>query len=139
MGSRNYVWSSPRAGLSLVVKFHASELSSSHVVAEDIGLAFGKLLLKVAELRWQSVGMTGAGSSLRSPDDLAAVARVALSVEGRKFWKFVSLNSSYAEMRKRLLVGQKRSRRTFAARTSMTSSMGFQAGLAPALWSTLRV
>jgi HAD superfamily hydrolase (TIGR01509 family) len=94
------------AGLSLVVKFHASELSSSHVVAEDIGLAFGKLLLKVAELRWQSVGMTGAGSSLRSPDDLAAVARVALSVEGRKFWKFVSLNSSYAEMRKRLLVGQ---------------------------------
>jgi hypothetical protein len=55
----------------------------------------------------QLTGAEGAGSNIRSVEDLAQRAiGVALSVEGRKFWSFVPFEESYAGLRRRLLIGQ---------------------------------
>ena len=94
------------AGLHVTVRFNATRLSSSHVVTEDIGLALGRALRCVAVERMVAFGINGAGSSIGSVDDLtSAPIRVGVSMEGRKFWKFVPLNSDYASLRKAFLIG----------------------------------
>lgn len=94
------------AGLHLTVSFRATALSSSHVVFEDVGLTLGKVLLQVAQQRWRHLGMSGFGSSISVPGDLEALTRVAISIEGRKFWKFVALEAPYSALRRGMLVGR---------------------------------
>ncbi len=94
------------AGLRVSVRFTATRLSSSHVVTEDIGLALGRALRCVVVERMVAFGVNGAGSSIGSVGDLTgAPIRVGVSMEGRKFWKFVPLDSDYASLRKSFLVG----------------------------------
>lgn len=93
-------------GLRVAVSLNANRLTSSHAVAADIGLTLGRALRCVANERTVSTGISGAGSNLRSVDDLTTSAvRVGMSMEGRKFWRFVPLSSSYTDLRKNFLVG----------------------------------
>jgi imidazoleglycerol phosphate dehydratase HisB len=92
--------------LGIAVGFNATRLSSSHVVTEDIGLALGRALRCIAVERMVAFGINGAGSNINSVDDLSDLAiRVGVSMEGRKFWKFVPFSSDYAAFRKAFLVG----------------------------------
>ncbi len=94
------------SGLDLDIDFFATEISSSHVVMEDIGLALGHAIRRISVERMMDFGIYGAGSSVESDADLASKpVRVGLSVEGRKFWRFVPLNGDYADLRKSFLVG----------------------------------
>jgi imidazoleglycerol phosphate dehydratase HisB len=94
------------ADLRVAVSFNATRLSSSHVVTEDIGMALGRALRCVAVERMSEFGINGAGSSITSADDLTDKAvRVGVSMEGRKFWKFVPLSQDYADLRKHFLIG----------------------------------
>jgi len=95
------------AGLRMAVSFNATRLSSSHVVTEDIGMALGRALRCIAVERMSEFGINGAGSSISSTDDLTDKAvRVGVSMEGRKFWKFVPLSRDYADLRRRFLIGR---------------------------------
>jgi HAD superfamily hydrolase (TIGR01509 family) len=90
----------------IAVGFNATRLSSSHVVTEDIGLALGRALRCIAVERMVGFGINGAGSNIGSVEDLTSkTIRVGVSLEGRKFWKFVPLSSDYTNLRKRFLVG----------------------------------
>ncbi len=92
--------------MRLDVSFDATRLSSSHVVAEDIGLTLGRALRCIAIERMVAFGVQGAGSNVDSIDDLSEQAiRVGVSMEGRKFWKYVPFSQSYADFRKSFLVG----------------------------------
>lgn len=52
------------------------------------------------------LGINGAGSSLQNPLDFGhQKISAGLSVEGRKFWRFVPLNTTNADIRKRLIIG----------------------------------
>jgi HAD superfamily hydrolase (TIGR01509 family) len=93
------------ANLTLDVSFLATRLSSSHVVAEDVGLAIGRALRGVAVERMEHVGINGAGSSVATVADLAVPVRTGISMEGRKFWKYVPFTESYADFRRSFLVG----------------------------------
>ena len=94
------------AGLRLAVSFNATRLSSSHVVTEDIGLALGRALRCIAVERMVDFGINGAGSNIGTAEDLMGMTiRVGVSMEGRKFWKFVPLSCEYADLRKRFLIG----------------------------------
>ncbi len=96
-----------KAGFSLQVSFKASVLSSSHVLFEDTALVIGRGLLELLVLRMNSTGAEGAGSNIRSREDIEnAAIGVGLSVEGRKFWSFVPFSGSYADLRRDLLIGQ---------------------------------
>ncbi len=92
--------------MRVIVDFHATRLSSSHVVTEDIGLALGRALRSIAVNRMTALGINGAGASIETIDDLnAQPVRVGVSMEGRKFWKYVPLTGDYPDFRKSFLVG----------------------------------
>ena len=96
-----------KAGYSLVIDFEATQLSSSHVVMEDTGLVLGLALKKILLLRMDAYGINGAGSSLSSQEDFDACSiRVAVSVEGRKFFKIISLKESYSALQKNFILNQ---------------------------------
>ncbi|MGH3833646.1 MAG: hypothetical protein ACRDRS_24955, partial [Pseudonocardiaceae bacterium] len=94
------------AGLRLDVTYEATRLSSSHVVTEDIGMTLGRALRYVAIERMSKFGIHGAGSSIKDPgDDAHQPIRVGVSMEGRKFWKYVPMSQDYGDFRKAFLVG----------------------------------
>jgi imidazoleglycerol phosphate dehydratase HisB len=90
---------------TLQVTFNATVLSSSHVVLEDTALVLGRALLEILKLRMEQWGVNGAGSSVWQETDFTSPIRVGVSVEGRKFWKFVPFDFSLAELRKNFLIG----------------------------------
>lgn len=94
------------AGLQLDVTYDAMRLSSSHVVTEDIGMTLGRALRYVAIERMDKFGINGAGSSIKDPNDgVYQPIRVGVSMEGRKFWKYVPMSQDYADFRRTFLVG----------------------------------
>ncbi|WP_165987027.1 HAD family phosphatase [Streptomyces sp. YIM 98790] len=94
------------AGMRLDVTFRATRLNSSHVVTEDIGMVLGRTLRQIALERMERIGIYGAGSSLRGVEDLdAEPVHVGVSMEGRKFCKYVPLAEEYDAFRKRFLIG----------------------------------
>ncbi|MBU1177636.1 hypothetical protein KJ903_00280 [Patescibacteria group bacterium] len=94
-------------GVTMQVDFKAKALSSSHVVLEDIGLVTGRTLLEILQKRMADYGMNGAGSNCQTPDDLGEKSvTAAVSVEGRKFWRFISGDGDFAKLKKEFLVGQ---------------------------------
>jgi HAD superfamily hydrolase (TIGR01509 family) len=99
-------WFAREAGLDLEVEFVATRLSSSHVVMEDVGLALGRALSYLLARRMDELGIYGAGCSVKVPSDLSQDrVRAAISVEGRKFWRFVPLAQDYEEFKRTFLVG----------------------------------
>ena len=93
---------------TLQVEFNATALSSSHVVCEDTALVLGRALLEILMLRMIHWGVQGAGSSITTQQDFETqTIRVGLSVEGRKFWKFVPFKASLEQVRKEFIIGQK--------------------------------
>ncbi|OGZ96975.1 MAG: hypothetical protein A3J10_00580 [Candidatus Sungbacteria bacterium RIFCSPLOWO2_02_FULL_54_10] len=95
------------AGLTLNVEFKATVLSSSHVVFEDVGMVTGRALLEILKLRMEKYGVNGAGSNVQTPEDLAQNGvNVALSIEGRKFWRYVPFDGDAQRLRKTFLIGQ---------------------------------
>jgi HAD superfamily hydrolase (TIGR01509 family) len=94
------------AGFTLQINFNATVLSSSHVVLEDTALVLGRALLEILTLRMVQWGVNGAGSSVITQQDFETQAiRVGISVEGRKFWKFVPFNVSLDKVRQNFLIG----------------------------------
>jgi HAD superfamily hydrolase (TIGR01509 family) len=95
------------AGFTLQVKFNATVLSSSHVVLEDTALVLGRALLEILVLRMQQWGINGAGSSIHTLQDWEQQPlRVGISVEGRKFWRFVPFAVSLERVKKEFILGQ---------------------------------
>ena len=95
------------AGFTLTVDFDALLLASSHVVMEDIGLVLGRALKEILIVRMNQYGVQGAGSSISSAQDIKTQAiSVGVSVEGRKFLKFVPFCQSYDEFKKNFLLSQ---------------------------------
>ncbi|MCP4344621.1 MAG: HAD-IA family hydrolase [Desulfobacterales bacterium] len=97
-----------QGGFTVQVDYNATVLSSSHVVLEDTALVLGRALKEILVLRMEHCGANGAGSSIDSADDLKnQPIRVGISVEGRKFWKFVPFEDSFDDLRKKFIIGQK--------------------------------
>ena len=95
------------AGFTLSVDFTAEQLSSSHVVMEDTGLVLGHALKELLIRRMNNSGVNGAGSSIQSEADLASQPlQVGVSVEGRKFVKFVPFAEDWSAFRQHFLLGQ---------------------------------
>ncbi len=95
-----------KAGFCLEARFRAKVLGSSHVLLEDTGMVIGRALREVLIKRMIETGVNGAGSSLRHPGDFEARRiAVAVSVEGRKFWRFVPLDTTHDDLRRRLIIG----------------------------------
>ncbi|RTZ95468.1 MAG: hypothetical protein DSY90_13525 [Deltaproteobacteria bacterium] len=95
------------AGFSLKVGFRSKVLSSGHVLLEDTGLVIGRALREILMKRMMSHGINGAGSSLLHPIDFSQQKiTVGVSVEGRKFWRFVPMNTTIDAVRKSLIIGQ---------------------------------
>jgi imidazoleglycerol phosphate dehydratase HisB len=96
-----------RAGFSLQAVFQSKVLSSSHVLLEDTGRVLGKALSEVLIQRMHDQGVNGAGSSLRTSNDYRRQAiTVGVSVEGRKFFRFVPRSAGMDEVRRKLLIGR---------------------------------
>jgi HAD superfamily hydrolase (TIGR01509 family) len=94
------------AALQLDVTYEAIRLSSSHVVTEDIGMTLGRALRYLAIERMDKFGIQGAGSSIKdSAEGVYQPIRVGVSMEGRKFWKYVPMSQDYCDFRKTFLVG----------------------------------
>jgi imidazoleglycerol phosphate dehydratase HisB len=95
------------AGFSLQIVFSAKALSSSHVLLEDTGMALGKALREVLVKRMMDLGINGGGDSFTQPQDYyRQPIRVAVSVEGRKFWRIIPLNTDYRQVQRKLVLGQ---------------------------------
>jgi imidazoleglycerol phosphate dehydratase HisB len=95
------------AGLSIRIRFTAKALSSSHVLLEDSGMALGRALREVLIIRMMTAGINGGGDSLQTAEDFHhRKIRLAVSVEGRKFWRFVPLNTSPRQLQRALIIGQ---------------------------------
>ncbi len=95
-----------KGGFSLQTTFRSKALGSRHVLLEDTGMVIGRALQEVLVQRMEAVGANGAGSSLRRPEDLETQdIRVGVSVEGRKFWRFVPLDSDSETLKRRLVIG----------------------------------
>lgn len=95
------------AGFTLSVDFAAERLSSSHVVMEDTGLVLGRALKELLVRRMNNGGVQSAGSSIQAAADFSSQpVSVGVSVEGRKFVKFVPFAEPHSEFRKRFLLGQ---------------------------------
>ena len=95
------------AGFTLSIDFTAERLSSSHVVMEDVGLVLGRALKELLVQRMSCCGVSGAGSSIQAEADChSQPLSVGVSVEGRKFLKFVPFAEDYSAFRKRFLLGQ---------------------------------
>lgn len=86
------------AGVSGRVSFEATKLSSSHVVAEDVGMTLGAAFRELASARMAEHGIEGAGWGV------AGDLKVALSWEGRKFLKLLPVGWTEEEL-KRFRVG----------------------------------
>jgi imidazoleglycerol phosphate dehydratase HisB len=98
---------SREAGFTLSIDFDATVLNSSHVVMEDTALVLGRALKEILIVRMKHYGVQGAGSSITSEEDInTQPISVGISVEGRKFWKFVPFNESYDDLKKTFLIGQ---------------------------------
>ncbi len=96
-----------KCGFTMQVDFNSKMLSSSHVVMEDIGLVLGKTLLEILKVRMEQYGVNGAGSSLQTTRDFTEKnVRVGVSIEGRKFWRFVPFSTNYQELKEKFLIGQ---------------------------------
>lgn len=96
-----------RLGARVEIDFIATKLSSSHVVMEDIGLVMGRALLEVLKLRMELFGVNGAGSTIKVPTDIGAQdTHVGVSVEGRKFWRFIPQSGDYNALRRAFMIGQ---------------------------------
>jgi HAD superfamily hydrolase (TIGR01509 family) len=94
------------AALRLDVTYEAVRLSSSHVVTEDIGMTLGRALRYMAIERIDKFGIQGAGSSMKVlSEGPYQPIRVGVSMEGRKFWKYVPMSQDYGDFRKTFLVG----------------------------------
>lgn len=94
------------AMLQLDVTYEAIRLNSSHVVTEDIGMTLGRALRYVIIERMDKFGIQGAGSSIKNPNEVPyQPIRVGVSMEGRKFWKYVPMSQDYGDFRKTFLVG----------------------------------
>jgi HAD superfamily hydrolase (TIGR01509 family) len=94
------------AGFGLEVEFKATVLSSSHVVLEDTALVLGRALLEILILRMAQSGVNGAGDSLHNAHDFDHQAlRVGVSVEGRKFWRFLNCNGSAEQLKRDFILG----------------------------------
>lgn len=94
------------ASLGIDVSFLATKLSSSHVVAEDVGLVLGRAVRAIAVERMEQFGIDGAGSNVATISELAdKPVHVGISLEGRKFWKYVPFEQDYAEFRRSFLIG----------------------------------
>ena len=95
------------AGFSAQIAFTAKALSSSHVLLEDSGMALGRALREVLVARMMDRGVNGGGDSLKTPADFnEQPIRLALSVEGRKFWRFVPLSTTREQIKRQLIIGQ---------------------------------
>jgi HAD superfamily hydrolase (TIGR01509 family) len=94
------------AGFSINVDFDAVALSSSHVITEDIGLVMGRALKEILIVRMNKFGVQGSGSSVETHQDMALqTVSIGVSVEGRKFVKFVPFKQNYDEFKKNFLIG----------------------------------
>jgi len=93
--------------MGVAIDFVATKLSSSHVVMEDIGLVVGRALLEMLKVRMERYGVQGAGSTIATAGDCTERdVQVGVSVEGRKFWRFVPRDSDYAALKREFLIGQ---------------------------------
>lgn len=96
-----------KLGMGVAVDFVATKLSSSHVVMEDIGLVVGRALLEMLKVRMERYGVQGAGSTIATAGDCTERdVQVGVSVEGRKFWRFVPRDGDYAALKRGFLIGQ---------------------------------
>ncbi|MEI8394839.1 MAG: HAD family phosphatase [Rhodospirillaceae bacterium] len=94
------------AGLDLSVSFTATKLNSSHVVLEDVGMVLGRALLEIFQHRMEDYGVHGAGSSVKTMVQYnTGDVQVGLSIEGRKFVKFVPFAVSMQTLRRDFLIG----------------------------------
>jgi imidazoleglycerol phosphate dehydratase HisB len=95
-----------KAGFSLQAVFTSKVLNSSHVLLEDTAMVIGKALREILVKRMRDLGINGAGSSIQNPLDFTdQKISVGVSVEGRKFRQFVALNTTYDDIRQRLIIG----------------------------------
>lgn len=95
-----------RAGFSMQAVFSSKILSSSHVLLEDTGMVVGRALREVLVKRMMDLGINGAGSSLERPEDFdKQKITVGVSVEGRKFWRFIPLRNTTEDLKRRLIMG----------------------------------
>jgi len=92
------------AGLTGTIDFSARALSSSHVVAEDVGMTLGAALKELGTERMNAFGIEGAGSSVTA-DAQQPPIRVGVSFEGRKFLQLVPLGWTREELREQLIGG----------------------------------
>ncbi len=90
------------SGLSGSIDFGALQLSSSHVVAEDVGMTLGAAVRELAVQRMNAFGIEGAGSSLTDASTQDPV-RVGVSFEGRKFLQLVPLGWTRDQLRAQLI------------------------------------
>ena len=90
------------AGLAGTVSFSALLLSSSHVVAEDVGMTLGAAVREMAVQRMNSFGIEGAGSSVTNASTQDPV-RVGVSLEGRKFLQLVPLGWTRDQLRAQII------------------------------------
>ncbi|MCI5151477.1 MAG: hypothetical protein D3916_19235, partial [Candidatus Electrothrix sp. MAN1_4] len=92
---------------TLTIEYDAAVLNSSHVVMEDTALVLGRALKEILLLRMNQHGVQGAGNSIRTTEDITTQPiSVGVSVEGRKFWRFVPFQQSYDTLKKTFLIGQ---------------------------------
>lgn len=95
------------AGFSAELVFTAKALSSGHVLLEDSGQALGRALREVLVKRMMGRGINGGGDSFGSAEDFhTRPIRAAISVEGRKFWRFVPLDQAWLNLKKDLVIGR---------------------------------
>jgi HAD superfamily hydrolase (TIGR01509 family) len=83
------------AGIGGTVDFRATELSSSHVVAEDIGMTLGEAFRALASRKMEEEGIEGFGFG-RTDQNLP---EVAISWEGRKFLKIMPIGWSDRDLK----------------------------------------
>ncbi len=84
------------------IEFTSTKLSSSHVVFEDVGILLGRTLKEIVLLRMIHYGIQGCGTSLQTDDQPICLA---LSIEGRKFLKFIPFRNSLDEFKKYFVIG----------------------------------
>jgi imidazoleglycerol phosphate dehydratase HisB len=95
------------AGFSMQAVFSSKMLSSSHVLVEDTGMVVGRALREVLVKRMMDLGINAAGSSLERPEDFEEQKiTVGVSVEGRKFWRFMPLHTTDDDIKHRLIIGE---------------------------------
>jgi HAD superfamily hydrolase (TIGR01509 family) len=82
----------PWAALGLTASLDFKALSSSHVVAEDLGIAIGQALLQAAEKAILETGIEGAGWA--STGNVS----IAVSIEGRSTCSVLVLGASQEEI-----------------------------------------